>query len=91
MHRGFDPNEGITAIPGVGVRTASSHLVERYRLLNNGSMLSVTFPWTDPVVDRAPHTYEFRYTRLPRDYEPRLALNCDPFDEGRTAFLSARP
>jgi len=88
---GFDPDKGMTAIPGGGFRTASSHLVERYRLLNNGSTLSVTFTWTDPAVYRTPHLYEFRYTRLPRDYEARLPLNCDPFDEGRTAFLTARP
>ena len=88
---GFDPNKGITAVPGGGFRTANSHLVERYRLLNNGSILSVTFTWTDAGVYRTPHTYEFRYVRLPRDYEARLPLNCDPFDEGRTAFLGARP
>jgi hypothetical protein len=88
---GFDPNKGLTAIPGGGFRTANSHLVERYRLMNNGSLLSVTFTWTDPGVYRTPHTYEFRYARLPRDYEARLPLNCDPFDEGRTAFLTARP
>lgn len=88
---GFDPNKGVTAIPGGGFRTANSHLVERYRLVNNGSLLSVRFIWTDPGVFRAPHTYEFRYARLPRDYEARLPLNCDPFDETRTAFLTARP
>jgi hypothetical protein len=88
---GFDPNKGITAIPGGGFRTANSHLVERYRLLNNESILSVRFTWTDPGVYRAPHTYEFRYARLPRDYEARLPINCDPFDEARTAFLTARP
>jgi hypothetical protein len=88
---GFDPNKGVTAVPGGGFRTANSHLVERYRLVNNGSLLSVRFTWTDPGVFRAPHTYEFRYARLPRDYEARLPLNCDPFDETRTAFLTARP
>jgi hypothetical protein len=88
---GFDPNKGVTAIPGGGFRTANTHLVERYRLLNNGSILSVRFTWTDPGVYRTPHTYEFRYARLPRDYEARLPLNCDPFDETRTAFLTARP
>jgi hypothetical protein len=88
---GFDPNKGVTAIPGGAFRTANSHLVERYRLVNNGSLLSVRFTWTDPGVFRAPHTYEFRYARLPRDYEARLPLNCDPFDETRTAFLTARP
>jgi hypothetical protein len=88
---GFDPSKGVTAIPGGGFRTANSHLAERYRLLNNGSLLSVRFTWTDPGVFRTPHTYEFRYARLPRDYEARLPLNCDPFDETRTAFLTARP
>ena len=88
---GFDPNKGVTAIPGGGFRTANTHLVERYRLLNNASLLSVRFTWTDPGVFRTPHTYEFRYARLPRDYEARLPLNCDPFDETRTAFLTARP
>ena len=88
---GFDPNKGVTAIPGGGFRTANTHLVERYRLLNNGSLLSVRFTWTDPGVFRTPHTYEFRYSRLSRDYEARLPLNCDPFDETRTAFLTARP
>ncbi len=43
---GFDPTKGITAIPGGGFRTASSHLVERYRLLKNGTVLSVRFTWT---------------------------------------------
>lgn len=88
---GFDPDKGVTAIPGGGFRTANAHLVERYRLINNGSMLSVTFTWDDRGVFRTPHTYEFRYARLPRDYEARLPLNCDPFDEGRTAFVTARP
>jgi hypothetical protein len=84
---GFDPDKGVTAIPGGGFRTANSHLVERYRLLNR-SMLSVTFTWDDRGVYRTAHTYEFRYARLPRDYEARLPVNCDPFDEGRTAFLT---
>ena len=88
---GFDPNKGVTAIPGGGFRTGNTHLVERYRVLNNGSLLSVTFTWQDPAVYRVAHTYEFRYARLPRDYEARLPLNCDPFDEGRTAFLMRRP
>ena len=88
---GFDPNKGVTAIPGGGFRTADSHLMERYRLLNNGAVLSVTFRWEDSKVFRTPHTYEFRYVRMPRDYEARLPLACDPFDEGRTKFLSEAP
>ena len=88
---GFDGNKGLTAIPGGGFRTSKSHLVERFRLLENGSILSVRSTWDDPGVYRTPHSYEFRYARLPRDYEARPPVNCDPFDETRTAFLTARP
>ena len=84
---GFHPDRGITAIPGGGYRTATSHLVERYRLLENGNVLSVVFTWADPKMFRAPHTYEFRYYRLPADYEPRTWLPCDPYNEERTRFL----
>jgi len=84
---GFHPDRGITAIPGGGHRTATSHLVERYRLLQGGQALSVVFTWTDPKVFRTPHTYEFRYYRLPADYEPRTWLPCDPFDDARQQFL----
>src|SRR5262249_39448888 len=44
---GFHATHGVTAIPGGGFRTDKSHLVERYRLLENGAVLSVTFTWTD--------------------------------------------
>jgi hypothetical protein len=86
---GFHPDRGLAAIPGGGYRTATSHLVERYRLLDNGSVLSVVFTWTDPAMYRTPHTYEFRYYRLPADYEPRTWLPCDPYNETRTKFLEA--
>jgi hypothetical protein len=84
---GFHPDRGITSIPGGGFRTGTSHLVERYRLLENGNVLSVVFTWTDPKMFRTPHTYEFRYNRLPGDYEPRLWAPCDPYNESRTRFL----
>jgi hypothetical protein len=84
---GFHPDHGVAAIPGGGYRTATSHLVERYRLLQDGSVLSVVFTWTDPKMFRTPHTYEFRYYRLPADYEPRTWLPCDPFDDERAQFL----
>jgi hypothetical protein len=87
---GFHPDRGITSIPGGGYRTASSRLVERYRLLENGNVLSVFFTWTDPKMFRAPHTYEFRYYRLPGDYEPRTWAPCDPFNDVRTQFLEGR-
>jgi hypothetical protein len=85
---GFHPTRGVTSIPGGGFKTDKSHLVERYRLLENGSVLSVTFTWTDPTVFAAPHTYEFRYRRLPATYEPPVSTwSCDPYNETRAQFV----
>lgn len=84
---GFHPDRGVTAIPGGGYRTATSRLVERYRLVDGGSVLSVVFTWTDPNMYLTPHTYEFRYYRLPSNYEARTWLPCDAYNEIRTKFL----
>lgn len=84
---GFDPDHGVVAIPGGGFRTANSALVERFQLLKSGTLLSVTFTWTDPGVFRAPHTYEYRYQRVEKGYEPRPYASCDPMDAGRAAFF----
>ena len=78
---------GVTAIPGGGYRTATSHLVERYRLLDNGAKLSVTFTWTDPAMYATPHSYEFRYLRVESGYEARPYPRCDPFETERAKFL----
>lgn len=86
---GFEPTHGVTAIPGGGFRTATSHLVERYRLLKDGAILSVTFTWTDPAVFATSHSYEFRYQRVERGYEPRPYPRCDPFDAERATFLDS--
>ena len=87
---GFAPDRGITSIPGGGYKTADSHLTERYRLLNGGKQLSVTFTWEDPNVFAKPHTYEFRYYRAPNDTNARN-WSCDPFDEDRSKFLTQSP
>lgn len=84
---GFSDTQGLLMIPGGGFRTARSHLVERYRVIENGSVLSVTFTWTDPEVFRTPHTYEFRYDRLPAQFEPLPMARCDPYDPERAKFL----
>lgn len=87
---GFSATKGMLSIPGGGYRTEDTRLTERFRLLKNGSMLSVTSTWEDPKVFRAPHTYELRYQRLPANYAPRPALACDAFDAERVAFLEQR-
>jgi hypothetical protein len=87
---GFHPDRGITAIPGGGYKTATSRLTERYSLLENGQILSVVFTWTDPNMFQTPHTYEFRYHRLPASYEARPWLPCDPYNETRAKFLEGK-
>jgi hypothetical protein len=84
---GFDGKKGISEIPGGGFRTSNSHLIERYRLLENGTVLSVVFTWEDAKIFRVAHTYEFRYHRLPKAYEPSPTISCDPYDEVRAKFL----
>jgi len=82
--------EGLTAIPGGGRRTKDAHLVERFKLIAGGSQLSVDSTWTDPNTFTQPHTYEFRYHRLPKGFE-MPNVDCDPADEARGKFLLNPP
>lgn len=79
-------NRGVTLLPGGGYRTRNARLTERYRYVENGQRLSVSFTWEDPAVFAKPHTYEFRYTRAGNISEPRN-VRCFPGAE-RTAFLT---
>lgn len=88
---GFQPTRGITAIPGGGFRTADTHLVERYHMLENGALLSVQFTWTDPKVFKTAHTYEYHYYRMSGQYEPSAGIACSPYDDLRTKFLGFTP
>jgi hypothetical protein len=53
--------------PGGGRTSPTSHLVERFRLLDSGKGLSVTFTWNDPAVFLKPHTYELTYHKSSPD------------------------
>jgi hypothetical protein len=83
-------DKGVTSIPGGGIRTESSHLVERYRLLDGGTRLSVVLTWEDPKVFSKPHTYEFRYYRAPEGAYAREYF-CDASNEERAKFLTEAP
>lgn len=86
---GFN-DRGVTRLPGGGVRTPNSHLTERYRLMNNGQRLDVAFTWEDANVFRQPHTYEFRYYRIPEISNPRV-FPCNAKDSERAKFLLESP
>lgn len=84
---GFHEKNGRMMLPGGGFRTKDSQLEEKYTLLKNGQILSVSFTWTDPKVFAKPYTYEYRYYRIPVKYEPLPAIGCDPYDEDRIAYV----
>lgn len=79
-------DKGVVSIPGGGWRTETSHLVERYRLLDDGRHLSVTFAWEDSAVYQKPHTYEFIYSRAPQGTSART-YRCDASDQARAEFI----
>ena len=83
-------DKGLTDIPGGGTRTPTSHLVEKYRLINGGQNLLVTFTWTDPATFVKPFTYAFKYYRAAPDYHPR-DYDCNAGDKDRAAFLESTP
>jgi hypothetical protein len=52
---------GGAGTPGGGRVGPKTHLVERFRLLDGGKILSVTFTWEDPAIYLKAHTYELTY------------------------------
>ena len=84
---GFHEKYGRMLIPGGGYRTPESHLVERYKLLKNGQVLSVTFDWTDPKVFAKAHTYDFWYHKINGPFEQRAGIGCNAWDPERSAFI----
>ena len=86
---GFN-DAGLNAIPGGGYRNENSHLIEQYKLTDEGRKLLVTFTWIDDKVFTKPHTYAFMYEKLPPSTTAREWL-CDPMDGARARFLIDPP
>lgn len=82
-------DKGVLLIPGGGVRSAKSHLVERFRMAGPDT-LRVTSTWTDPATLRGAHTYTLEYTRAPGQVwmtEPQ----CSPIQAMRAKGLPLPP
>jgi len=86
---GFN-DAGLNAIPGGGVRNENSHLIEQYKLTDEGRKLQVTFTWMDDKMFAKPHTYAFMYEKRPSSTTAREWL-CDPMDGARARFLIDPP
>jgi hypothetical protein len=59
-----DSRRPVMVTPGGGRAKETTHLIERFRLSEDGEMLSVTFTWEDPTVLLTPHSYSYKYKRL---------------------------
>jgi hypothetical protein len=57
---------GFAGVPGGGRRGPNTHLVEQYKIVDNGERLTVTFSWDDPAIYAKPHTYTLNYYKMPK-------------------------
>jgi hypothetical protein len=64
---GFIDNEGMTGITGGGVRESTTHLTERFHLVDGGSKLWYDAIWEDPKIFAKPMTLTYIFFRMPPD------------------------
>jgi hypothetical protein len=53
------------AVPGGGMRTPETKLVERFEVAPDGKRLTVTYTWDDPKIYAKPHVYKYFFNRAP--------------------------
>lgn len=58
---GFTPG----MVPGGGVRTPETRLVERFEMSPDGKRLAIMYTWDDPKVYQKPHVYRYYFERAP--------------------------
>jgi len=58
---GFTPG----AVPGGGVRTPETRLVERFELSADSRRLTIVYTWQDPKIYQKPHVYRLYFERAP--------------------------
>ena len=82
---GFN-DRGVAFIPGGGVRTPQSKLIEHVDLLDGGKQLRFTFTWEDPTIFTKPHSYVFTYHKAAPDaYAQEYFCDASDPNRGKTA------
>ncbi|MEQ1883742.1 MAG: hypothetical protein ABL967_01690 [Bryobacteraceae bacterium] len=83
--------QGGGGTPGGGRVTKNSHLTERFKLVDSGKTLSVTYTWDDPGVYLKPHTYEMTYHRSdPATYAFEEYCHADDEAQGGSVVQPAQ-
>ena len=62
------------------MRTAATHLIERFQVEPDGKTLTVTYTWDDSAIYEQPHTYRYIFDRAPGNPPYALEEWCDASD-----------
>ncbi len=68
------------AVPGGGMRSAATHLIERFEVAPGGKTMTITYTWDDPAIYEQPHTYHYNFDRSPGNPPYALEEWCDASD-----------
>jgi hypothetical protein len=68
------------AVPGGGMRSAATRLIERFQVAADGKTMTVNYTWEDPAIYEQPHTYRYIFDRAPGDPPYALEEWCDASD-----------
>ena len=68
------------AVPGGGMRSAATHLVERFEVAPGGKTMTIMYTWDDPAIYEQPHTYHYNFDRSPGNPPYALEEWCDASD-----------
>jgi len=73
---------GLTAgaVPGGGVRSPATRLIERFQVAADGKTMTLTYTWDDPAIYEQAHTYRYIFDRAPGDPAYALEEWCDASD-----------
>ncbi len=72
-------NDRVSHIPGVTKASASTHLVEKYKVVDGGKGLVIEMTFDDPKLLARPYTVSYHYDRLPAGSQ-RWEYICDVDD-----------
>lgn len=53
------------AVPGGGLRSPQTRLVERFEVSPDGQRLTIVYTWDDPAIYQRPHVYRLYFERAP--------------------------
>ena len=78
---------GVGGVPAGGRSGPNTRLIERYRLINNGTVLQGTYTWEDPSIYAKPFTYQYVFSKADKTQYSREEW-CDSSDPAQTQSIT---